>query len=144
MFGLKEYVIKKGKHYSGFRFRPFIKCKEITVAVKFTDSCRYLGNTVEMSEQLNKLVGFGSIFHHKNSIRIAWRYNPIKDKVELFIYEYLRGERMESQFDEMRIGQTKKLRLKSRKAYWFGKFLFFYFGGKYPAPHDMKIKLSFL
>lgn len=145
MLGLKSYKIKKGQHYSGFRFRPFIKRKSITVAVEFTDSCRYIGNTLQMTEQINKLCGFGAILHHRNSIRIGWRYDPIKDIVKLYIYEYRKGERLEPKlFDIARIGQVKKLKLKSKKVYWFGKYLFPYFGGKSPAPHDIKIKLSFL
>lgn len=144
MFSLKTYTIKKGRHYSGFRFRPFIKCKDITVAVKFTDSCRYLGNTVQMSEQVNKLCGFGAILHHRNSLRIGWRYDPIADKVLLYTYEYKNKERTIQRFDEVRINQTKRIKIKSKKAYWFGKYLYPYFGGKAPAPHDMEIKICFL
>lgn len=144
MFSLKTYIIKKGKHYSGFRFRPFIRCKEITVAVKFTDSCRYLGNTVQMTEQINKLCGFGAILHHMNSIRIGWRYDPINDVIKLYTYEYRNKERIIEPFDEVRINQTKKIKLKSKKVYWFGKYLLPYYGGKAAAPHQIKIKLSFL
>jgi hypothetical protein len=144
MFGLKSYTIKKGKHYSGFRFIPFFKCKEITVAVNFTDSCRYLGNTVQMSEQINKLCGFGAILHHRNSIRIGWRYDPINDKVDLFTYEYKDSERLITKFDSVRINQTKKIRLKSLKTYYFGCYKWPYFGGKSPAAHDMEIKILFL
>ena len=144
MFDMKEYTIKKGKHFSGFRYRPFIKRKEVEVAFMFTDSCRYLGNTVQMSEQINKLCGFGSIFHHKNSIRIGWRYSPINDVVKLYKYEYKDGERTVEVFDEVRINSVKSLKIKSKKAYWFGCYRFPYFGGKSPTPHEMKIKLSYL
>jgi len=143
MYGLKEFLVKKGRHYSGFRFRPFIRCKSITVAFKFTDSCRYLGNTIQMTEQINKLCGFGAILHHRNSIRIGWRYDPINDHILLYTYEYKKGVRIVDKFDKVKIGQTKKLKLKSKKVYWFGCYRFPYFGGKSPAPHDMKINLSF-
>ena len=144
MFSLKSFFIKKGTHYSGFRFVPFIKCNEMTIGVKFTDSCRYLGNTVQMSEQVNKLCGFGAILHHRNSLRIGWRYDPIADKVILYTYEYKNQERTIQRFDEVRINQTKRIKIKSKKTYWFGKYLYPYFGGKAAAPHDIEIKICFL
>jgi len=145
MVGLKTYEIRKNKHYSGFRFCPFIRCKEITIAVKFTDSCRYISDDLQLTEQINKLVGFGAIRHHRNSVRIGWRYNQAKDLIQLYIYEYKKGERLEPVlFESARIGQTKKLTLKSKKLYWFGKFLWPYFGGKAKSPHDIKIKMTFL
>jgi hypothetical protein len=97
-----------------------------------------------MTEQINKLCGFGAILHHRNSIRIGWRYDPINDVIKLYTYEYRNGERIVNPLDEVKINQTKKIKLKSKKVYWFGCYRFPYFGGKAPAPHDMKIKLSFL
>ena len=143
MFGLKEYRIKKGKHYSGFRFRPFIRKSEMTVIVNFDESCRYLGNTIQMTEQINKLCGFGSILHHRNSIRIGWRYCPFNDHILLYTYEYKKGVRIIDKFDKVRIGQTKKLKLKSKRVYWLGCYRFPFFGGKAPAPNNLKINLSF-
>lgn len=116
----------------------------MTVIVNFDESCRYLGNTIQMTEQINKLCGFGAILHHRNSIRIGWRYDPINDIIKLYTYEYRKGERIVNPLDEVKINQTKKIKLKSKKVYWFGCYRYFYFGGKVPAPHDMKIKLSFL
>ena len=144
MFGLDEYLIKKDSHYSGFKFRPFIRRKSITVCFEFTDSCRYSGNT-QIKEQINKLVGFGALLHHNNSIRLGWRYEPLKDVIKIYRYEYKKGERLPAQLiDTVRIGQIKKIKLNSDRFYWFGKYLFPYFGGKAAAPHKIKIKLSFL
>jgi len=145
MFGLKTYLIKKGKHRSCLKFSPFIRCKEVTMCFRFDESARYLGRTVYESEMINKLGGFGNIFHHRNSIRLGWRYDPINDVILLYIYEYRKGERLEPRLvDKVRIGQTKKFRLKSDKAFWFGRFNFPWWGGKVKAPHDIKIKLSYL
>jgi hypothetical protein len=144
MFGLKAYSIKKNKHYSGFRFRPFFRCREITIVFKFTESCRYVSDDPQLSEQINKLVGFGALWHHRNSVRIGWRYDAKKDKIKLYTYKYIEGVRIKKHFDTVRIGQYNKLRIKAHRTYWFGKFLYPYFGGKAPAPHDIKILLDFI
>tara|TARA_Y100000004_G_scaffold102655_1_gene115178 strand:- start:2034 stop:2468 length:435 start_codon:yes stop_codon:yes gene_type:complete len=144
MFGLKTYSIKKNKHYSGFRFRPFFRCREITILFKFTDSCRYVTDDPQLSEQINKLVGFGALWHHRNSIRIGWRYSKSKDKIKLYTYEYIEGVCIRNHFDTVCINQINKLRLKAHRTYWLGRFLFPYFGGKTPAPHNIKILLDFI
>tara|TARA_Y100001938_G_scaffold143057_1_gene215243 strand:- start:3379 stop:3813 length:435 start_codon:yes stop_codon:yes gene_type:complete len=144
MCGLKTYLIKKGKHYSGFRFIPFFRCREITIIFKFTDSCRYEYNNPQLTEQINKLFGFGALWHHRSSVRIGWRYSPKKDNIKLYTYKYIQGVRFEKHFDTVKIGQYNKLRIKAHRSYWLGKFLFPYFGGKEPAPHDIKILLDFM
>ena len=144
MFGLKTYKIRRGKHYSGFRFIPFYKRSSLTAYVCFTDSCRYYTIDNQLKEQVNKLFGFGSINHHKRSYRIGWRYNASKDMIDLFEYKYEHGYRTIFKFDSIRIGQTKKITVFSRKYIYWGKFLYPYFGGKAPAPHDMEIKLLFV
>lgn len=143
MFGLKTYLVKEGKHFSGFRFRPFIRMNELKAWVCFTDSCRYLTDDIQLKEQVNKLFGFGSILHHRRSFRIGWRYNAEKDIIELFEYFYVKGERHIKKFDTMKIGQTKKLKVKSDKPVWFGVRLWLYFGGKSPAPKNIYVKMLF-
>ena len=96
MWGLKTYSIKKNKHYSGFRFRPFFRCREITVVFKFTDSCRYVSDDEQLTEQINKLVGFGALWHHRSSVRIGWRYCPKKDNIRLYSYKYMEGVRIQN------------------------------------------------
>ena len=143
MFGLKKYLIRTNRHYSGFRFRPFFKRDYISAYVCFTDSCRYYGDDLQLKEQINKLFGFGAIRHHKRSYRIGWRYNANKDIIELFEYKYEYGIRFYELVDTMKIGQTKKLTVFSPRYIYFGKYLFPYFGGKYPAPKNILIKLQF-
>jgi len=144
MWGLKTYLIKKGKHYSGFRFIPFFRLREITIIFKFTESCRYVSDNLQLTEQINKLFGFGALWHHRSSIRIGWRYSHKKDNIKLYTYKYIEGVRFEKHFDTVKIGQYNKLRIKAHRSYWLGKFLFPYFGGKEPAPHDIKILLDFM
>lgn len=144
MFGLKTYKIKKGSHYSGYRFFPFFKKKELSSYVCFTDSCRYVSNDNQLTEQINKLFGFGSFFHHRRSYRIGWNYNRLNDEIDLYDYFYYRGERFSYKTGSMKIGEVKKLTIKSTFNVWLGVYLFPYFGGKVPAPHDIDIKLEFV
>ena len=144
MWGLKAYSIKKNKHYSGFRFRPFFRCREITILFKFTESCRYVSDDLQLTEQVNKLVGFGALWHHRSSVRIGWRYSAKQDRIKLYTYKYIEGVCFKKHFDTVKIGQFNKLKIKAHRSYWFGKFLFPYFGGKAPAPHDIKILLDFI
>ena len=109
MFGLGTYLIKKGRHSSTLRFSPFIRCKEVTLCFRFDESARYLPRTVYEAEMINKLGGFGNILHHRNSIRLGWRYDAINDIILLYIYEYVKGELNYYQVDKVKIGQTKKL-----------------------------------
>jgi len=136
-------LVKKGNHYSGFRFRPFIRMKELKAWVCFTDSCRYYTDDIQLTEQVNKLFGYGAILHHRRSYRIGWRYNQEKDIIDLFEYFYIKGEPHIKKFDSMKIGQTKKLKVKSKKYVWFGVYRWPYFGGKEPAPKNITIKMLF-
>ena len=139
----KTFKISKGCHYSGFKFRPFIYKRSMVADVVFTPSCRYDGS-YQLESQINKLFGFGSMNHHNNSHRLGWRYSEDLDRVLIFEYFYIDGERFEKQICKICIGQNIRLKLKANKGYWFGKRLYPYFGGKEPAPHDLKIKINFL
>lgn len=64
---------------------------EKTFKYKFTESCRYdLGSD---QSDINKLFGFGYGYHHDNSDRVGWRYDPDSDQIELLTYVYINGSR---------------------------------------------------
>ena len=135
----KKYVIKKGNHYSGKRFKPFLRKKEQTVEVLFNDTCRYYG-----TEQVNKLFGFGSMFVHNNSHRIGWRFNLAVDKIELFTYKYVKKQRIIQHLRFVDINSKETIKLKSDKAYYLGANYFPYFGGTVTATHDVVISIKYL
>lgn len=139
-----DYIIKKGSHYSGFSFKPFFRCNKIEVEVEFTESCRYYSPDAQLTEQINKLVGFGCLVHHYSSVRIGWRYNIVSRKIDLFRYEYQKGKRLPSTLiGSAEIGKKETLILESENTYYFGIYLKPYFGGKAPAPHTMEIMMGF-
>lgn len=148
-----------------FMRRPKISDNYISIEkrVIFTDSCRY---TLDNGDQddWNKLFGFsfGILGIHKDSARVAWRYVPGSDYIELALYTYINGERdyyfcynvpinsickISLVYDK---GEKKMILFVEEKFYSsvrkevsfpdkpvFGCGL--YFGGNRRAPHNIKI-----
>ena len=88
----KTFLIKKGNHYSSaFLFKIYILfngSKTFKFKINFSSDFRYnIGNN---QLDTNKLVGIGFLpWHHVDSIRFGYRYNPTKDKVEIYGYSYV-------------------------------------------------------
>lgn len=140
---LKTYLIEKGKHYAkGWKFRPFITKQNFTVAFYFDESCKYFGDD-QLTEQLNKLFGIGRLNHHSKSDRIAWRYAQEFGLIELVKYSYRLGkeEPIKKHLGYTHLNTWRQITIQTPR-YWFGKELNPYFGGKAPAPHNIKIKLK--
>ena len=81
-------IIKKNTHYA----RPLqllkkllciriCKSRKMSCEVVFTESCRY--NVGKDQSDINKLFGFSIGMHHKNSVRVGWRYVPSADLIEI-------------------------------------------------------------
>lgn len=129
-------------------------------AVTFSESCRYDLKTADQLD-VNKLCGIGYLpGHHKESARFGWRYNKEMDKIELFAYCYVNGERITRFLEWIRIGEKRIISLDVNYAsYVFNsgermlsisfshrkKFQYFlrpYFGGNIPALNDLTIELK--
>jgi len=136
-------TIKKGRHRSGFRLTPFIYKKKMKFRVRFKPSCVYTGST-QLEEQINKCAGFGSWFVHNRSLRLGWNYNSFTKKIDLYLYEYIKGDRQITYLQSVDINTYNDITLKSEKPYWFGTYYKFYFGGKEPAPHNVEININYL
>lgn len=161
---MKEYLIKQGEHYSDHGFKLYLGKKDFNITVQFTESCRYnLGDVDQLD--INKLFGVSFGDHQKNSIRIGWAYNVFTDKIDLFYYTYENGLRKYNKVGECFINEilTIKLNLNfSNKTFSvtiqdittvvsykypflkMGYYLYPYFGGNEPAPHDVIIKMDFV
>lgn len=140
----KTYTIKKGKHYSGFRFKPFFRCKELEADVTFHDSCRYYEkDNTQLNHQINKLFGFGSINHHNNSNRLGWKYDHSNDRIQVLSYDYVDGLLITNHICYVGLREKIRLKIQSNDTYYLGKYLFPYFGGKAKSPHDIKISIYF-
>ena len=144
MFVSDEYTIKAGQHHSCLKFTPFIKRKKVRITFNFGESCRYYPTSVYQEEMVNKLAGFGCVFHHWRSVRLGWRYDQKTDMIIIYHYEYNRGKLNYFPIHKVKIGQTEQMILESDKPFYFGRMLYPYYGGKIPAPHDVKLKMEFV
>jgi hypothetical protein len=165
---MKEYVIKKGKHYPeglhmGLTFKKSIKFK-----AKFDESCLYDLHSVD-NHDINKLFGFSTTWHHhKQSARIGWRCLDGKT-IEVLTYTYNDSERdIESDvvlgvvkpnevftceiidyetnyqysFHDSQYNYNNIQIEKQSDWFFFHYILYPYFGGNRNAPHDMKIYIE--
>lgn len=156
---MKKYTIKKGNHYSGFRFVPHFGITMESYIVYFTESCLYEGNA---TDDTNKLAGWTYGWNpHYNSIRTGWK--PVLGKILLSLYIYCKGERIIGDLCSVDINIPYHIILFKDhvqvldvgtgsvinnvrfnfgfKPTW-GYKLHPYFGGDNPAPHDVTIYLS--
>lgn len=135
------YKIKKGNHYSGWRFKFFFKQKDINLKVKFYDSCWY--DIHHWGNRINELYGIGDFNIHKNSDRIGWRPNEKVGYIDLFYYDYRDGKRFISKFKTIPTLRYYVINRYTDK-YKFGRHSFFYYGGKPVAHQDMVCDIVFL
>lgn len=95
---MKKYVIHKGRHRSGFYFKPYIgKIDSINFSVSLNPTMFYDFKDADNFD-VNKIKGISFGYHHKNSIRLGWAMsddgmdsdNP---EIQFWIYYYNMGER---------------------------------------------------
>lgn len=163
----KHYVIPKGFHYC-INFFPkifkvaFLKSEEVKVV--FTEESKY---AIAEEECVNKLCGFcyGLFGVHKNSDRLGWAYNVVKDIFEIYSYSYDNGKLVKKVIDRVPVNTEVTYRLSvffkdidryvsirkdhgmknislrrySKVTNKFGFTLGPYFGGKTRAPHKITI-----
>lgn len=159
----KKYILKKGKHRSGFFANFHIKLFKLKYEICFSKNCIYNFGDIDDFD-INKLFGISLGFHHKNSIRFGW--NIDKDLIAIHSYCYKNGERfmnklisiptetihtfeinINNDYYELKIfNQNKNIigwsKICKQKTINWGYLLFPYFGGNKCAPHDMEIKMK--
>jgi len=169
-FGDIDFRIRRGAHDSTPRGITDICVatrtnRTLTYQILFTPSCAY--TTAQPGNQLdwNKAPGFSTVFIHRNSIRLGWRYLPAEDKVELGFYGYIQGQRIEQALTKValdtwtdievrmhdgglavRAGPNRYERNQSLGfSSWFPTPTMVlrtcYFGGDETAPHDMTVRV---
>jgi len=161
---MTTYSLKEGTHYSLHLPKFCYNRKELDVEVRFHKTC-WFPLILPDDYAINKLVGWSFGRHHKNSFRCGWRPAGKEGYIDLFFYIYNDGERFEKFLATIQCGNTYGFKMKwhpegcisigasekevlvggifFNKAPKLGYFLFPYFGGKNPTPHDMKIDLDF-
>lgn len=164
------YRIKKGRHFSRmnhalilYKFEILFK-NRLEFDVIFANGCDYEDNS---DGDINKLYGVSYGFdNHWRSVRIGWLYNSKRQKIELYSYVYIRGERIITYLCDTDLGEdlnisidhnvalkevyirisdnstNRMLKLhivKNVEKSWIRLKEFPYYGGNFAAPSDMMI-----
>lgn len=152
----ETYLIEKGNHFSNFTWNklwPFSLSRQIKGTVEFLGDFNY-----ESNGDTNKLIGLSDGWnHHKNSVRIGWRWN---DGIQCMIIHYHHGIReiiegayfkpnVEYSFN-ISLGKYKSSIMIEKEVFWLERCpswrmafkLWPYFGGKNKAPKDFKFKIN--
>jgi hypothetical protein len=167
---MKEYLIKKGKHYpSGFHL-GLTFTKYIDFECMFSEDCLYDMEGVDKFD-INKLYGFTTTFyHHRQSARVGWRCID-GENIQIVTYSYNDGFREPHECDILGVvkpnekfrcgivdletsylytfkmndgtGETTFFHDAKKPDWFFFHYLLFpYFGGNKTAPHDMVIYIN--
>jgi hypothetical protein len=154
-----NYLIKKGKHDSGFHVHLTME-NQLTADAILTDSCIYDLNDPQLQSDTNKLFGLSdNLYHEWDSARIGWRF--YENKLEVMGYSRVDGQHYEQHlaFVEPNVSYRYSVKiLDGEYQYWINDqcithlrtskynfvryWLYPYFGGTSVAPHDILIKLD--
>lgn len=162
-------IIEAGDHepFPKRKAGVLISPSEISAVVTFDSSCIYDLNSVD-NQDWNKVIGLGFVGskdqdlgeapHQVDGARVGWRWSPQRQRIELASYIYVGGQRSMFKVAETAINQPTKLTIKidyDRKVYQvlggtpvpfthdksFAYKTGLYFGGDYPAPHKIRVKI---
>ena len=152
-------TIKKGNHRSNLRFPLLTFKKSIKVEVKFIGDFSY---SIKKQKDANKLFGLSdSYHHHKDSVRVGWRWNNIVKKVELMVIVYSGGNRTIKHLRYLPINKRITIELEVKEGeyiiklnndeysfertskWWFLRYgLFPFFGRTTVAPKDFQFTIK--
>lgn len=155
------FTIKKNSHYSNFKFPKLTFKKKLISEIILLSGFKYKCDLEENQKDTNKIIGFSDdYFHHKNSIRIGFRY--LNDTIELMVYYYNDGVHNSIKIGEVFEGIKFKIEIeikddiyivKFNKDYFFIKrtsnwkfikyVLFPYFGGQEKAKSELKFNIKY-
>ena len=160
------FSIKKGHHYSnGFLYKLINLLNTSKTAyfyVTFNESVIYEDKTPDRFD-VNKLFGFSSGFHHKDSNRFGW--NCLDGQIHIYAYSYVNGVRIIDEICVVDINRKYRFLIETKFSNViftviddknnlkevtqiisgkkiFGYNLWPYFGGNKTAPKNMHIELN--
>ena len=154
---ITKYLIRQGEQHATLTYHS-TELTKLKFKALFDSTAIY--QTVQDSNQgdINKLYGVSDCnsFHQTNSARFGWRW--FEDRLEIWAYTYLNGERKFALIDTVEIGTFNEYEIAFKEnKYVFrlndkevemdracessaqGYKLFPYFGGDETAPHDISI-----
>jgi hypothetical protein len=158
----RTFTIKEGEHYSTPRLTESLQSNVLEFEAMFDNSAIYNLGEQSLQSNKNKLLGFSDCnsLHHENSARFAWQW--YNDRLEIFAYTYVNGERQEAFIGVVELNQFNHFRLTINDGYYLFQLngeksvkmervstcntglyykLWPYFGGSVPAPKDVHIAI---
>jgi hypothetical protein len=153
------------KRKSGMLVSP----REVSATVLFDSSCMYDITQVDPYDW-NKVFGLGFVGsenqhvgqapHQVDGARVAWRWNPAQNRIDLGAYVYVEGKRIMQELGGMKINEERRLTIKidyEKKTYTIldgdpipfthNKTIAYrnglYFGGNQPAPQTIRVKIKY-
>lgn len=167
------YTISAGKHYpEGWNLSGYalggVHCglQTMTRTVVFTPSALVQPGIPDCDNDINKLFGWSYGLHQRNSIRVGWRVDSVRQQITLFLYLYESGKRRQVRLANVKTNtayditlnhdhSTGALSLKAHNATYdrsivntwkggkpgCGYGLGLYHGGNCPAKQDIEIMI---
>ncbi|WP_019990574.1 hypothetical protein [Rudanella lutea] len=163
-------VIEKGMHEPVLKRKGgmLISPREVSATVKFDSSCMYDVTQVDEFDY-NKVFGLGFVGsenqhmgqapHQVDGARVAWRWNPKQNRIDLGAYVYVEGKRITQDLGSMKINEERRLSIKidyenrtyqvldgepipftHKKTIAYRNGL--YFGGNQPAPQTIRVMIK--
>ena len=164
-------VIEAGEHEPNIKRKVgfLISPAEVSATVTFDSSCIYTVDPAD-ADDWNKVIGLGFVGskdqdittgvppHQVDGVRVGWRWNAQRGRIDLGAYIYVEGKRTDFKVAEAAINTPTRLTIKidyERKLYQVlgGKTVPFthnksfayntglYFGGNQVAPHRIQVKI---
>lgn len=160
--GFEVFTIPAGAHSSIARSEVFNEIG-ISITVKFDNSAIYTLENESDQADINKLIGFSdcAVNHQRESARIGWRW--FEDELQILAYVYRDGDFTFEKMGAIPLNTEVEMEIRilngqylfsgegldalaiersaicdSGENYW----LWPYFGGNQPAPHDITIQLK--
>jgi len=141
---------------------------DVSATVTFDSTCIY--DIGADQDDWNKVIGIGFVGsknqdvttgippHQVDGVRVGWRWNPKRGRIELGAYTYVDTKRIDFKVAETGINVPTRLVIKidyDRKLYQvlggqpipfthnktFAYKTGLYFGGTFPAPHKIRVKI---
>ncbi len=146
-----------------------ISPREVSATVMFDSTCMYDITQVDEFDY-NKVFGLGFMGaadqhwgqapHQVDGARVAWRWNPKQNRIDLGAYVYVAGKRITQDLGSMKINEERRLTIKidyTNKTYTVmnGEPIPFthkktiayrnglYFGGNQPAPQKIRVMIKY-
>jgi hypothetical protein len=156
----RTFIIQEGQHYATPRLVETLQDSRLLFEARFDATAKYNLGDISMQSNKNKLLGFSDCnsLHHENSARFAWQW--FNDRLEIFAYCYVNGERKEAYVGVVEVGTFSKYEIKITDDEYIFRLndaepvainrgsvcktgvyykLWPYFGGSLPAPHTISI-----